>query len=359
MENDPSVERIALRGQMNWPREAPAFTSLGAACVAVEDAALLQPLQSMGTGDLGAWVDRIARAEIVVNRRNSPDLSGQLAQALRRPIDTVLCSVLDVDPSACVNSAVAAQFPLEVAAGILLMGKITNARRVACVTDATVPSAWLTKLRKACSGIGARYESIINEYPQAEPTLLLYSMLGRRLRPGRLPSELGVLLFDAPAAAALGRCALSNAPMTQVPIVVCDRVVGQSHYVLAETGIALRALFEKLGLPVANRTIRGGDFLRDEEVNPDTSLGTGELVLYSAWPEAAVNPSPCTRCGWCADACPTRVYPAGVLEAAQHEDMDLAARSGVESCIECGICSYVCPSKLPLLAGLRSMKGKS
>ena len=99
------------------------------------------------------------------------------------------------------------------------------------------------------------------------------------------------------------------------------------------------------------------DVLRDVKLPDDAVVSAaGELVLHASPPEPAVIPDPCIRCGWCGETCPTRLRPAGVLEAAQNEDVALAERYGVDACIECGICSYVCPSHLPLLEGVRRIR---
>ena len=110
----------------------------------------------------------------------------------------------------------------------------------------------------------------------------------------------------------------------------------------------------KATLPGA-RLVRG-DVLRDQPTTPDAVLAGGEAILHVLASRDPVNPEPCIRCGWCAQACPTQVLPAGVLEAAQRLDLDLAERSGVHACVECGICTYVCPSHLPLLGGIRAVK---
>ena len=51
-----------------------------------------------------------------------------------------------------------------------------------------------------------------------------------------------------------------------------------------------------------------------------------------------------------------RIHPAGLLEAAQADDPELADAYGLAACIECGICNYVCPSRLPLLEGIRTLR---
>lgn len=350
-------EEPALAGGFDWPRTVPSFVAWDRAWDAVDPvAADLDSLQTIEPSKIGEWVDRLYRANVSADRRGSPDLHGQLGQALRRSIDTVLCSVLDVDPAGCLSSAVAATFPAELLAGTLLLGRLTGASRLAVVADSRIRSSWLAVLRRLCRKHQIRFESIINGYPQGDPTLLLYAMLGRRLRPRRLPTEQGAIVIDAAAAVALGRFALRDEPMTQLPVVVRDHVQHRTHFVIAPFETTMAALLDRLGMPVRGRVLRGGDLLRDIRFPPEAVIGNGELILHVSEPQVAVNPSPCTRCGWCVDACPTRVQPATVLEAAQRSDLLLAERGGIEACIECGICSYVCPSHLPLLEGIRRMR---
>jgi electron transport complex protein RnfC len=69
-----------------------------------------------------------------------------------------------------------------------------------------------------------------------------------------------------------------------------------------------------------------------------------------------VNPDPCIRCGWCVEACPSSIHPAGLLDASQRRDHAAADRYGISACVECGLCDYVCPSRLPILNGIRMMR---
>ena len=103
-------------------------------------------------------------------------------------------------------------------------------------------------------------------------------------------------------------------------------------------------------------TVLRGDLLSDLPVACDAVLAGGELTLHVLPERAAVVPDPCIRCGWCVHTCPTSVQPAGLLEAAQLGDRDLAEHYGLGACIECGICNYVCPSRLPLLEGIRTLR---
>ena len=328
------------------------------AAKSIENSERFDSLPSIQPTELGSWIERFRDAGIHADRRGSPDLLGQLVQAMKRPIDTVLCSLLDSDPTACLQSALAREFAPEIVAGTILVSRIVGATRSLICADQRMPPSWLSGIRASARKTSTQLISLPNDYPQSDPTLLLFTLLNRRLRPGRSPIEQGVVLLDAAAAFAIGRRFLGDELMTHVPLAVRDHARKLSHFILAPIGMSIGELLNALGEAHSNPCIRGGDLLRDITLPRDAVVSGAELVIHSSDPEPEINPDACIRCGWCMEACPTRVQPAVVLEASQREDRDMAERAGIEACIECGICSYVCPSKLPLLEGIRGMKGR-
>jgi electron transport complex protein RnfC len=254
------------------------------------------------------------------------------------------------------QTTVAHSFSVELAAGIDLLSKLTGARNVWIAADPSTPSTWFASLDPLIRADGLRLIPLRSDYPQADPTLLLHSLLRRRLRPGRLPVEQGVLLLDGPAAVAIGYRLLHDRPMFDLPLAVRDHVIGKTHFLTAPPGTSLQDLCRSIGIPPEHVQFRGGEFLRDCMLPADAVIGAGELAIHISARELPLNPDPCVRCGWCIEACPTRIHPVGLLEAAQRDDLRLAERYGLHSCIECGICSYVCPSRLPLLGAIRRLK---
>jgi len=307
-------------------------------------------------GELAVLIDRLRRGGVWAERRNGPDLIGQLYQAIRRPCDTVVCNVLDGEDAVELNAALGRAYPDELVAGVRALARAVGASRRRIAIDADAPKADVVPLRRAAAG---EPEVIIiplaNSYPQPDPTLLLYTLFKRRLRPGRLPAESGVLLVDAAAAIAVGRVAQSDRPMLDVPLAVRDVRHGKTRLASAPVGTPLWRVLEHFGID-GEAVPRIGDALRDLTTHRDAVVAGGELVVHVGYATATHNPDPCIRCGWCVAACPTLIHPAGLLEAAQHDDARAAERYGIESCIECGVCSYVCPSRLPLLGAIRQMR---
>lgn len=240
----------------------------------------------------------------------------------------------------------------------MLISRLVGASQTIFCVDQRLPANWWNEIRARAGNAPARLLTMANDYPQADPTLLLYTVLNRRLKPGGLPTEQNAVVLDGAAALAIGRYFLADEAMTYTPLAVRDHARKLSHFAFAPIGMTLGDLLRSLGQSDSQTLIRGGDLLREILLTPETTIGPGELVVHTSDSEPDINPEACIRCGWCIEACPTRVQPAVILEAAQRDDLDMAERAGIEACIECGICSYVCPSKLPLLDGIRVMKAR-
>jgi Na+-translocating ferredoxin:NAD+ oxidoreductase subunit C len=307
---------------------------------------------------LVTWIERIRRAGIWADRHASPDLIGQLNQAVSRPIDTVVCTVLDSDASMRLNGTILARYGEPVAEGTSLLARITGASRAILAVEADAHPAWAVPWWDAARSARLEVVELANDYPQADPTLMVYSLTKRRLRPGNLPTTQGVLVVDAAAAWAIGQVARGTA-MLSSPLAVHDHLRRRSHYLDVPVGTPLQYVLDKVAGWEDGFVIRGGDLLRDLRLRIDAVVGGGELTIHLTGPERDLIPEPCIRCAWCVEACPTLVHPASVLEAAQRRDMKMAERAGLGACIECGVCAHVCPSRLPILDAIREIRNHS
>ncbi|MGA2583132.1 MAG: 4Fe-4S dicluster domain-containing protein [Tepidisphaeraceae bacterium] len=308
---------------------------------------------------LVAGIDRLRRAGVWADRHGCPDLIGQLNQIVLRPVEAVICTVLDADAGLRLGAMLAATQSRDLVAGVSQAARLAGARRVVIAYESYTPQAWLVPLRNAVYSAGPSANLTLmelpNDYPQADPTLMLYSIANRRLRPGHLPTSQGVLLIDAAAAVAIGR-GVREEKFLAAPLAVFDHIQNEAHFLRVPIGTSVGQALEAIGIGAQRCLLRGGDLLRDVRLNGDAIIAGGELTVHVTPPEAVCNPQPCIRCGWCLEACPTRVQPAGVLEAAQRDDMDMANAAGLTACIECGLCSHVCPSRLPLLESVRYLR---
>jgi H+/Na+-translocating ferredoxin:NAD+ oxidoreductase subunit C len=305
---------------------------------------------------LVAWLERIRAAGVWADRHASPDLIGQLNQVVARPIDTLICTILDSDASLRLNAAIAAGYADLVIAGVTLLSRITGARRAILAVESSPNTDWLTPLGQSVLATKLQVVDLANDYPQSDPTLMVYSLTHRRLRPGNLPTTRGVLVLDAAAAMAVGNAANRDQPMLTVPVAVHHHLRRQSHFLQVPVGTTVQHVLKALSIRPEETILRGGDLLRDLRLRPDAVIAGGELTIHVTAREIPIIPEPCIRCAWCVAACPTLVNPALLLDAAQRRDAKIAERAGLGACIECGVCAHVCPSELPLLEAIREVR---
>ncbi len=316
----------------------------------------IEEVQSAGPANLAQWIDRLRSAGVWAERTSSPDLLAQLHRALRQPIDTIVCNLLDDEPTMRLNGVLAGRSGPLLLAGVSLISRLTEARQVSLIVEAGSPGKWWLPMRRLARKAKFDVIPVLNDYPQANPTLLLHSLLNRRLKPGRSPGDQRVFMLDAAAAIAIGRCASRGQSMLRVPLALRDHARQRTHFLIAPVGISLREVLKQCEVAADGMKLRRGAMLQLNDVSIDAVVAGGDLTIHVMPDQLQPTPDPCIRCAWCVESCPTRIQPAGLLEAAQRGNIELARQYGMDSCIECGVCNYVCPSHLPLMQAIRVLK---
>ena len=347
----PWLSAPSLTQENLWPAIVPQF-------------APLPPLPNDPTpadlpagSDLSPWLTAMSAAGLQADRASSPDLLGQLRASADQLVDSVIITALDSDPALRFQAAVAATWPRQLIAGARLLARLARATQVYLAIEQNAPLEWTQTLRRTAFDQSVRIVELPNDYPQADPTLIVFTLTGRRLRPHHPPPQARCLVADAPAAATIGRWVADQGIPSWIPCALLDHRTGKSAFLKIPPAIPINRLVESAqfshdgafdgALPIL------GDLLRDRRAAWTDRIGAGELVIHLIQRDQGPPSTPCIRCGWCVELCPTGVHPARLLDAIQRRDHRLARRAGEHSCIECGICSYACPANLPLLDAFR------
>ena len=303
--------------------------------------------------------DDLQRAGIDPDRSSCPSLLTQLRQSAEVDADSIICCAIDSDPLMPVNATVARESNTDVAAALQLLAKLIQPKRVLLVAEPDVLSECKASHRSCLPSKLFRPVLLRADYPLTDARLQVRTVLHRTVNPHELPTRARAVVLDAVAAAEIGRWARTGVADAAVPLAVRDHVAATVKLVRVARDSTVGEVLTALGIPADGTLVRNGDYLRDLFVGRDHSISNGELCLHVTAPHRSEPSEPCIRCAWCVEACPTRIQPAGLLEAAQRNDLAMADRFGLHACIECGICSYVCPSHLPLLPAIRGLLEKS
>ena len=96
--------------------------------------------------------DRLVEMHVQADRWASPDLLVQLRATPSRPIDTVLCNILDENSEAPLEAHVAAESAPDLVGGLEALAKVSGASRVLAAIGHDCPYEQAQKIRAAFVG---------------------------------------------------------------------------------------------------------------------------------------------------------------------------------------------------------------
>lgn len=195
-------------------------------------------------------------------------------------------------------------------------------------------------------------------YPQGGEKQLVYALTKRRVKPGGLPLDKGVLVVNVGSCYALYRAIYEGMPLIDRVVTVSGAVAKPANY-LVRIGTPVQWLLDASEglLPEARMVIYGGPMMGvaiNRKDIPVTKGCSGITVLEKALmnsPETA-----CIRCGRCVEVCPMLLCPTDIDKAMRKGWYDMADTLGAMNCLECGACSWSCPAKRSLTQSCKTCK---
>jgi electron transport complex protein RnfC len=85
-------------------------------------------------------------------------------------------------------------------------------------------------------------------------------------------------------------------------------------------------------------------------------MKTTSALLGFIKDQAAVEESPCIRCGRCTEKCPLQLMPFQLAALGERDDEENFIKLGGLECCSCGCCSYICPAKRSLTQSIVQTK---
>ena len=189
------------------------------------------------------------------------------------------------------------------------------------------------------------------KYPQGAEKHLIDAILGRRVPPGKLPLDVGVVVDNAGTAFAIRQAVKRGVPLIERAITVTGSGIKQPQNLWVRLGMLFADIVYQCGGLLGNpeKIVAGGPMMGIAQYTLDVPVikGVSGILILS---EAETFPEgDCIRCGKCIDACPVNLLPTVMAQHAKHKDWASVAKYNPYDCMECGSCAYVCPAKIPLV----------
>ena len=197
------------------------------------------------------------------------------------------------------------------------------------------------------------------KYPQGAEKMLIKAVLGRKVPPGKLPLDVGVVVNNVGTAAAVFEALNYGKPLIERVLTVSGNGIGEPKNLLVRVGTTFEEVLEECGgLKDEDKefeVLNGGPMMGIAQMTLGVPVvkGTSGITVISAESIKPLAYDPCIKCSRCVDACPIGLMPYRLGDYGRANMAPEFKDWAGMSCIECGCCSYVCPAKRPLLQWIR------
>ncbi len=286
---------------------------------------------------------------------------------LSQNVDTILMNCAECEPLLSLHRQLLGEHTEEILEAFALIADTVGASEavIGIKTEYTAAIAAVN----ACIGNypNMRIHELAGVYPMGDEVVLIYEATGRRVRPGGLPVECGVAVFNVETLYNVSRAVREGHPVTEKYVTVVGEVaqpvtvrvpIGTSvaKTVAAAGGTTTKDPVYVLGGPMMGSFGSAGQ--------PVTKTTNAILVLDRQHPlvlkrqsrfsiDLARAASCCCQCQTCTDLCPRYnlghpIKPHLFMRAAANRDFhDMDPFLDTLFCCSCGLCeTYSCPQGL-------------
>lgn len=201
------------------------------------------------------------------------------------------------------------------------------------------------------------------KYPQGDERQLMYALKGVELPAGKLPADVGCVIFNAETAAAVHTAFTTGMPLINRVVTVDGDAIGEPKNIRVPLGTSYEDVFAFCGGVKENaaRVINGGPMMgaAQWDYNAVIMKNTSALLVLSDEHDTdKAAEAACIHCGKCVGVCPMHLMPNYLAAFAKADNDEMCEKFGVLSCVECGCCTYICPARVPIVQHIRNKKAQ-
>jgi electron transport complex protein RnfC len=279
-----------------------------------------------------------------------------------KPVDTVIINACECEPFLTCDHRQMLERTEDLIAGVRLLKTAVGAGKAMIGVEANKMDA-VDALRGSLGNDGdISIEVLEVKYPEGAEKMLIFALTGRKVPPGKLPSEVGCLVQNVGTAIAMYEAAAWGKPLYERVLTVTGPGIREPGNLLAAIGTPISVLIDACGGTVGNpaKLIMGGPMTGWAQSGTAASVvkGTSGIVVLTADVVEEGEESECMRCGKCMEVCPMFLMPNFIVQYTKRGQWDKAEEWGALDCFECGCCSFECPALIPHVKYTRKAKAE-
>ncbi len=278
-------------------------------------------------------------------------------------VDTLIINCAECEPFITADHRLMLESPEEILNGLRILAKVFGLESgILAIEDNKMDAVELMR-KTAKNDPTVQVKVMKTKYPQGDERQLIYALTGKELKSGKLPADVGCVIFNVETCYNVYRAVAENMPLIERIVTVSGDCIVTPKNVLAPLGTAVSELIDFCGGTKGEiaKFITGGPMMgvaQWDENTPVTKGTNAVLVLSPEFIKEPKTPYACLHCGKCVTVCPMHLMPLYLASFAKNEDFEMCNKFNIMSCVECGSCAYVCPGNVPIVQFIRMTKAK-
>jgi electron transport complex protein RnfC len=271
--------------------------------------------------------------------------------------EVLIINAVECEPYLTCDHQLMLEHGEEILVGVSILMKALGVEKAIIGIENNKPDAISHLKQLATTFKGIEIEPLKVQYPQGGEKQLIDAVIRRQVPSGRIPVEVGAVVFNVGTTFAVYEAVQKNKPMFERVMTVTGKDAPNPSNYRVRLGTYLAHVVEQAGgVPEGTgKIIGGGPMMGRSLMNLNVPMAKGSAgVLYMRDEESIRKPvQNCIRCSKCVSVCPMGLEPYLLMAQSERNMWPEMETDRVMDCIECGSCSYTCPSNRPLLDYIR------
>ena len=291
--------------------------------------------------------------------------ANKLENAISKEVDTIIINGAECEPYITVDNRTMIDGAEYVARGIKIIEEfIPGPQQIIIAVEKDKVNA-INKMNELFSNDPkVKVVTLPKKYPQGSEEVLIYNLTGRVVPTGKLPSDVGCVMFNVTSVAFFAFYLETGIPFVWKTVTVDGSAVKSPKNVTAPIGTSIRDIltFAEADFEDIGKVLYGGPMMGIAAYSLDDPIykNTNAIIAMNKKESLPKAQYACIHCGRCITKCPVGLNPTAFVKAMNISDRNERAaaleKENVLGCIDCGCCSYICPSRRPLVETNRLAK---
>lgn len=275
-------------------------------------------------------------------------------------VDKIIVNCAECEPFITANHRLLLEHPASVINGVKILLKALGVRTAYIAIEDNKMDA-VDRMEELLAGSKMISVKVMKtKYPQGDERQLIYALTGEEIPVGKLPADVGCVIFNAETCAAIYKAFALGTPLISRIVTVDGDCVRKPKNVLVPIGTSVADIIAFCGglIREPKKLINGGPMMGTAQWDMEMPVtkATSAILVFSDAMERKTQNEGCIRCGKCVNNCPMHIMPMYIAQFSKIGDLSRAEEYGAMSCVECGSCSYNCPGGVEIVQHIRVAK---